>query len=91
VMIYNSEHDVHHEEMIAIEDSVFIDDYVFIGPRAIVLPGIKIGKGAVIAAAAVVTHDVVPGKIVGGVPAREIGERRIKEYHYRLGRARLFQ
>lgn len=91
VMIYNSEHDVHHEDMIAIEDSVFIDDYVFIGPRAIVLPGIKIGKGAVVAAAAVVTHDIAPGKIVGGVPAREIGERRIKEYHYRLGRARLFQ
>jgi len=91
VMIYNSEHDVHREDMGVVEEPVVIEDYVFIGPRAIILPGVKIGKGAVIAAAAVVTHDVPAGKIVGGVPAREIGERKIKNYHYRLGRARLFQ
>lgn len=91
VLIYNSEHDVHREDMEVVEEPVTIEDYAFIGPRAIILPGIKIGKGAVVAAAAVVTHDVPSGKIVGGVPAREIGERRIKKYHYRLGRARLFQ
>lgn len=91
VLIYNSEHDVHREDMAVVEEPVIIEDYAFIGPRVIILPGIKIGKGAVVAAAAVVTHDVPPGKIVGGVPAREIGERRIKKYHYRLGRARLFQ
>ncbi|MFZ5366150.1 MAG: acyltransferase [Patescibacteria group bacterium] len=91
VMIYNSEHDVHDEYMRAVEEPVTIEDYAFIGPRVIILPGIKIGRGAVVAASAVVTHDVSPGKIVGGVPAREIGERKIKDYHYRLGRARLFQ
>lgn len=91
VMIYNSEHDVHREDMAAVEEPVVIEDYAFIGPRVIILPGVKIGKGAVVAAAAVVTKDVPPGKIVGGVPAREIGERRIKKYAYRLGRARLFQ
>lgn len=91
VMIYNSEHDVHREDMGVVEEPIEIGDYAFIGPRVIILPGVKIGKGAVVAAAAVVTHDVSPGKIVGGVPAREIGERKIKDYHYRLGRARLFQ
>ena len=91
VMIYNSEHDVHREDMKAIEEPVVIEDYAFIGPRVIILPGVKIGKGAVVAAAAMVTKNVLPGKIVGGVPAREIGERRIKKYTYRLGRARWFQ
>ncbi|MDP3888737.1 MAG: acyltransferase [bacterium] len=91
VMIYNSEHDVHSEDWRAVELPVMIDDYAFVGPRAIILPGVKIGKGGVVAAGAVVTHDVEPGKIVAGIPAKEIGERKIKDYHYRLGRARLFQ
>lgn len=91
VLIYNSEHDVHDENMIAVEEPVEIEDYAFIGPRVIILPGKKIGKGAVVAAGAVVTHDVEPGKIVGGVPAHEIGERRINDFHYKLGRTRLFQ
>jgi len=91
VLIYNSEHDIHSQDFHAIEEPVEIGDYVFIGPRAIILPGVKIGRGAVIAAGAVVTKDVEPGKIVGGVPARVIGERKLKDFHYRLGRARLFQ
>jgi maltose O-acetyltransferase len=91
VLIYNSEHDVHDPEFKATEQPVVIGDYVFVGPRAIILPGVKIGKGAVVGAGAVVTKDVAPGKIVGGVPAREIGERKTKEFKYRLGRARLFQ
>jgi len=91
VLIYNSQHDVDDPEFKAIEKPVEIGDYVFIGPRAIILPGIKIGRGAVVAAAAVVTKDVAPGKIVGGVPAREIRERKLKNFHYQLGRARLFQ
>ncbi len=68
-----------------------IGDYVFIGPRAIILPGVKIGRGAVVAAGAVVTKDVPEFSIVGGVPAKQIGERKNKNLTYRLGRARLFQ
>jgi len=91
VMIYNSEHDLEKEDFSARVDSVEIGDYVFIGPRAISCPGVKIGRGAVVAAGAVVTKDVPDFMIVGGVPAKEIGQRKNRDLHYKLGRARLFQ
>lgn len=91
VLIYNSEHDINSEDFKPLEAPVEIGDYVFIGPRAIILPGVKIGQGAVIAAGAVVTKDVADFAVVGGVPAQVIGERKYKDLHYRLGRARLFQ
>jgi acetyltransferase-like isoleucine patch superfamily enzyme len=52
-----------------------IGNDVWIGYSAIVLPGKRIGDGAVIAAGAVVTHDVEPYEIVAGVPARSIRTR----------------
>lgn len=52
-----------------------IKDYVWIGVNAVVLKGVSIGEGAVIAAGAVVTKDVEPYAIVGGVPAIVIGRR----------------
>lgn len=91
VMILNSEHDINSEDFRAISAPVEIGDYVFIGSRAVILPGVKIGRGAIVAAGAVVTKDVPEYMIVGGVPAKEIGERKVKDLHYRLGRARLFQ
>jgi len=75
----------------AVNAPVEIEDYVFIGPRVIILPGVKVGRGAVVAAGAVVTKDVEPMAIVGGVPAKEIGKRELAELNYKLGRARLFQ
>ena len=91
VMIYNAEHDIHSEQFDPISAPVTVDDYVFIGPRALILPGVHIGKGAIVAAGAVVTKDVLPFAIVGGVPAKSIGERKNKDPHYRLGRARWFR
>ncbi len=91
VLIYNSEHNINAEDFSATVAPVEIEDYVFIGPRAIILPGVKIGKGAIVAAGAVVTKDVEEFVIVGGVPAVKIGERKLKDPNYRLGRARLFQ
>ena len=52
-----------------------IDDYVWIGVGAIILQGVHIKKGAVICAGAVVNKDVEAYQVVGGVPARPIGER----------------
>lgn len=91
VMIWTSQHDVHAEDFHAIEEKVVIEDHVFIGPRAIILPGVTIKRGAIIAAGAVVSKDVPELTIVGGVPAKEIGKRNVKELNYRLGRARWFQ
>jgi maltose O-acetyltransferase len=91
VMFYNAEHDVHSEDFGPIMGPVTVEDYVFIGPRAIILPGVTIGKGAVVGAGAVVTKDVPPFAIVGGVPAKVIGERKNKNPQYRLGRAAWFR
>jgi len=91
VLIYNSEHDIEAEDFSAREEPVEIGDYVFIGPRAIILPGVKVGKGAIIAAGAVVSKNVPDFTIVGGVPAKTIGERKNMNLKYKLGRARLFQ
>lgn len=52
-----------------------IGNDVWIGARAIILSGVKIGDGAIIAAGAVVTKDVEPYTIAGGVPAKPIRKR----------------
>ncbi|MFI5265705.1 MAG: acyltransferase [Candidatus Levyibacteriota bacterium] len=95
VMIYNSQHNINSENFAKVEEvmlePVEIGDYVFIGPRAIILPGVSIGKGAVVGAGAVVTKNVEPFQIVGGVPAKVIGERKLKDPHYKLGRAAWFR
>lgn len=48
---------------------------IWVGSNAIILQGVEIGDGAIIAAGAVVTKDVDPYTIVGGVPAKVIGKR----------------
>lgn len=95
VMIYNSQHDINSDDFAKVEEvisePVEIGDYVFIGPRAIILPGVKIGRGAVVGAGAVVTKDVDEMVIVGGVPAKVIGERKVQDLKYKLGRAAWFR
>ncbi|MCL1990407.1 MAG: 2,3,4,5-tetrahydropyridine-2,6-dicarboxylate N-acetyltransferase [Defluviitaleaceae bacterium] len=49
---------------------VVIEDDVVIGANAVVIEGVRIGKGSVVAAGAVVTEDVPEGVVVGGTPAR---------------------
>ena len=51
---------------------IYIGKNVWIGASAVVLPGVRIGDGAIVAAGAVVTKDVPPNTVVGGVPARQL-------------------
>lgn len=54
---------------------ILIGNDVWIGYDAIIMPGVKIGDGAIIGTRAVVTNDVSPYAIVGGVPAKVIKKR----------------
>ena len=58
-----------------VQKKVIIGNDVWIGSHALILGGVKIGDGAVIGAGAVVTKDVPPYAVVGGVPARIIKYR----------------
>jgi len=59
----------------ATEADVRIGNDVWLGAHVVVLPGVTVGDGAICAAGAVVTRNVNEYAIVGGVPARTIGER----------------
>jgi maltose O-acetyltransferase len=67
--------DIPMREQGSYSSKVVIEDDVWIGIRSIVMPGVKIGKGSIIGAGAVVTKDVPQYTIVGGVPARIIKKR----------------
>ena len=75
VMIWTRQHDYNDPKFKIVGEKVIIEDYVWISARAIILPGVKIGKGAVIAAGSVVTKTVEPYSIMAGVPAKIIGKR----------------
>jgi maltose O-acetyltransferase len=83
VHIYTLEHDPQHPRFGTQGGPVVIEDYAYIASRSTLLPGVTIGAGAVVAAGAVVTRDVEPYTIVGGVPARPIGTR-TRDLRYNL-------
>ena len=66
-----------------------IGDYVWIASRAMVLPSL-IGRGAVVAAQALVNKDIGELEIVGGVPAKVIGKRDADALQYTNSRRPLF-
>ncbi|MDI1235361.1 MAG: acyltransferase [bacterium] len=72
VIILTADHEKNEEGKYDRELPVVIEDFVWIGTRAMILPGVTIGKGAKIAAGAVVTRDVPPLTLYGGVPAKFI-------------------
>lgn len=83
VWIWTMQHSMNDPNFGCESAPVVIEDFAWISCRTVVLPGRRIGKGAVVAAGAVVTKDVEPYSIVAGVPAKKIGERS-KDLNYYL-------
>jgi acetyltransferase-like isoleucine patch superfamily enzyme len=75
VLIHTLTHDPQAPDFRGVAKPVAIEDDAWIGTRAIILPGVRIGRGVVVGAGAVVTKDVSDYGIVAGCPAREIGKR----------------
>lgn len=90
VRIYTMQHDIDSPDFVEVGARVVIEDYAVIGTRVTILPGVTVGRGAVVASGAVVTKDVEPYTVVGGVPAVFI-RNRSKDLRYTLKFARLFQ
>jgi acetyltransferase-like isoleucine patch superfamily enzyme len=57
------------------EAEIILADDVWLGVNVVVLKGVRIGRGAIVAAGAVVTKEIGDYEVWGGVPARKIGDR----------------
>lgn len=91
VNIWTLEHDPQSLNHAAVGGPVTIHNHAWIANRVIILPGVTVGEGAVVAAGAVVTKDIPPFSIVGGVPARVIGNRSVTSLSVRPSYRPLFQ
>ena len=85
VAIWTGQHDYQSPDFAYQSAAVVIGNHAWLSFRCVVLPGVSIGEGAVVAAGAVVTKDVPPYTLVGGVPARVMGSRN-QPLSYTLGK-----
>lgn len=88
VKIITGSHDIDDPNFTADFRPVVIGDYVWLGTGAIVLQGVTIGDGAVVAAGAVVTKDIPPYEVWGGVPAKYIRKRGEDSLQYNVKKPR---
>jgi acetyltransferase-like isoleucine patch superfamily enzyme len=75
VAILTTQHDPDSPDFALVSKPITIEDHVWIGTRAMIMPGVRLGRGCVVAAGAVVTRHVPPMEIVAGVPARRVRTR----------------
>jgi acetyltransferase-like isoleucine patch superfamily enzyme len=73
VAVYDTNfHDLYERHVLPEPQPVIIEDDVWLGTKSTILPGVRIGRGAVVAAHALVRRDVEPFTIVSGVPAEPV-------------------
>ena len=78
VYIWSRHHDYNDDYHSGVGAKTVIGDYVWLCARSNILPGVTVERGAVVATGAVVTRDVPPMAVVGGIPAKTIMERKSK-------------
>jgi acetyltransferase-like isoleucine patch superfamily enzyme len=91
VWLVTGSHDMNHPRFPDSYMPIAIGNYVWIGVRATILAGVTIGEGAVVMAGAVVTRDVPPYAVVGGVPARVVAQRQLQNPSYEMDWRPLFE
>ena len=91
VWLVTGTHDMNDPQFPDSYKPITIGDHAWIGIRATILAGVTIGKGAVVMAGAVVTRDVAPFTVVGGVPARVVTQRQLQNPTYTLDFQPLFE
>lgn len=87
--LVTGDHDPNDPKFLARFRPIIIEDHAFIGYGATVLGGVTIRKGAIVAAGSIATKDVEEFSIVGGIPAKMIGQR-TKRLEREGGYSRLF-
>lgn len=83
--LYTLGHDIESPTFAAKGAPIVIGDHAVVFAGALLMPGVTLGRGAVVMAGSVVTKSVPERRIVGGNPARDLGERTL-DPSYRLGR-----
>jgi acetyltransferase-like isoleucine patch superfamily enzyme len=82
IHLLTGSHDVNHPDWVGVHAPIVIGDYAWLSVRILVLRGVRIGRGAIIGAGSVVVKDVPALAIVGGNPARVIGQRADLDFRY---------
>lgn len=91
VWLVTGTHDMNDPQFPDSYRPIVIGSHAWIGIRATILAGVTIGEGAVVMAGAVVTRDVAPFSVVGGVPAKPLAQRQLQQPSYTLDFQPLFE
>jgi acetyltransferase-like isoleucine patch superfamily enzyme len=84
-VLLGGDHDLDSADFRPVRKPIVIEDHAWLATNVTVVGGVRIGRGAVVAAGAVVIRDVPPYHVVAGVPAKKIRERRPEACRYELG------